>query len=1104
MTSPDILQAYPLSDPQQRAALARNCDVAVTAGAGTGKTRTLVARYLALLADGLPLRRIVAVTFTRKAAREMRNRVRKEIAAYLDQPELPAVERQRWQEHFNRLDAARIGTIHNLCSEILHAHPAEVGIDPRFSVLDETQAALLIQEAVETTLAWAVAAEEIAPLLTMLRERPLRNLMTTLLVNRLAVREVTATLPADEIFDHWQTQLVVRQSEQLDRLLADPDFVAARRCLLTNQAVREDDKCEIQRRSALAALSFSSGVPLTDRLRSVAALNDISLVGGSKGNWPNDKEQLDEVKAALRCLRDLYRRQSLLALRMNGQDTAVAAVMPAVYRLFHYAQEVYHRLKAERDALDFDDLEALAIDLLEEFPAIRRYWQAQLQALLVDEFQDTNARQARLVRLLCPDSGKLFIVGDAKQSIYRFRGADVTVFAAEKEQIQRTNGALIDLDTSFRAHEQLLADMNGLLAPVLGPNEPQRPPWVAPFAPLYPGGKDVTANLAAPFVEFHLTVGNKAEALPGTAVALAARLAELHTAGVGYGDMAILCRTSGAFQFYEDALDSAGIPYLTVAGKGFYDRFEVRDLLNALQAIADPHDDLALVGLLRSPACGVSDMSLYQLMQQRKGAEKGDLSLWQWLLSGATLADEAEAVRLQTAVSLVANLNRQAERIPVADVCKQFLDETYYRAILRRAGQPRAQRNITKLLTDIHNSELVSITEFLEYAQALRDSGSREGEARGASEGVVQIMSIHAAKGLEFPVVVLGDASSEAHHTSSILVDNGLGILLATKDEDEAKAASYELGAALAQEQEQAERARLLYVALTRAEQMLLISGAIQQNSKSFSWKGWLGQLAEISGLSEVDLSGYDETGDRRHTFDLSLPGSRVRAAVYEPGAVLAVMQETAVSTTAPTPSALPPLQAPLPVTASESTDVETPQHVWQVAPTAQRPDAPAWVIGALVHEALALWRFPDDRFEGWANARAREYGLTDPHQLRHAFTTTVRLLNRFRQHPRYHEIASADRRLHEVPFHLAANGGLKIGYIDLLYQKDGLWKLIDFKTDRIRDEAALQQLLVEQDYRQQVQGYGTAVQQLMGVSAHLELCWLDYPGYVHFTRVDL
>lgn len=1103
MTSLDILQAYSLSDSQRRAALVRDCDVAVTAGAGTGKTRTLVARYLALLADGLPLRRIVAITFTRKAAREMRNRVRREIAAYLNQPQLSSAERQRWQDHFNRLDAARIGTIHNLCSEILHAHPAEVGIDPRFSVLDETQAALLVQEAAEATLAWAVAAEETTPLLALLRERPLLDLIDTLLANRLTVSEVADSLPADTIFAHWQAQLIARQCEQIDRLLADPDFVAAHRCLLTNQAIRTDDKCEIQRQSALAALSIPADAPLADRRRSLAALNDIVLTGGSKGSWPGGKEQLDEVKAGLRYLRETYRSQSLLALNMNGQDTAVATVMPAIYQLFHYAQEVYNRLKAERDALDFDDLEALAIELLENLPAVRSYWQAQLQALLVDEFQDTNARQARLVRLLCPDPGKLFIVGDAKQSIYRFRGADVTVFAAEKGQIQHADGALIDLDTSYRAHEQLLTDMNGLLAPVLGPDRPHRPSWVAPFAPLYPGGKGVVTNLPAPYVEFHLTIGNKAEALPLAATALVTRLAQLHAdTDFGYGDMAILCRTSGAFQYYEDALDSAGIPYLTVAGKGFYERPEIRDLLNALQAIADPHDDLALVGLLRSPAYGISDLSLYQLIKQREASPENGLSLWQWLLSGATVPDAAEAARLQTAVSLTSGLNQQAGRIPVADICKQFLNLTHYRAILRRAGQPRALRNITKLLTDIHNSELVSITEFLEYAQALRDSGSREGEARGADEGVVQIMSIHAAKGLEFPVVVLGDASSESHHTSPILIDSGLGILLAAKDEDDAKATSYELGTVLAQEQEQAERDRLLYVALTRAEQMLLISGTIQQNTSSFSWKGWLGQLAHITGLSDTDLSGYDETGDRCHTFDLSIPESTLKATVYEPGAILGPTPPTAVPDTEPVQTTLPPLQDSLLVAAPGTTDEETPQRVWQVVPTAQRPEAPAWVIGTLVHEALALWRFPDHGFEAWVAARAREYGLTDPRQLHHAHTNTVRLLNRFMQHPRYWEISSADRRLHEVPFYFEFNSGMKTGYIDLLYQKNGIWRLIDFKTDRIKDEVALQQILAEKDYRQQVLGYGTAVQQLMGVSAQLELCWLDYSGSVHFTTV--
>ncbi|MCA9873100.1 MAG: UvrD-helicase domain-containing protein [Anaerolineales bacterium] len=1101
MNPPDILQTFPLSLPQQAAALARGSDVAVTAGAGTGKTRTLVGRYLALLADGLPLRRIVAITFTRKAAREMRNRVRKEIAGYLAQPSLSVADRQRWQGHFNRLDAARIGTIHNLCSEILHAHPAEVGIDPRFTVLDETQATLLVQEAAEATLAWMVADEQALPLLALLRERPLLNLITTLLTNRLAVRDVVSRLPADTVLGHWEAQLAARQAEQLQRLLVDPAFVEAHCHLQTNQSTNPDDKCELERQTALAALDIPSDATVTDVLRQLSELESLRTNVGSQKNWSG--ETLQEIRQALRYIKAAYKEEKLFKLSINDQDEAIAAAMPAIYRLFQYAQQVYYRLKSERDALDFDDLEALAIHVLETFPAIRSYWQDQMQALLVDEFQDTNARQARFIRLLCPDAGKLFIVGDAKRSIYRFRGADVTVFAAEKGQIQRAQGTLVDLDTSYRAHEQLLTDMNELLAPVLGADLPNRPPWVAPFAPLSPGTKVVAADLTAPFVEFHLTIGKKAEALPPAAAALADRLQRLHEEnGLSYGDMAILCRASGSFQYYEDALDNAGIPYLTVAGKGFYDRPEIRDLLNALQAIADPHDDLALVGLLRSPACGVSDVALYHLAASREAGH----SLWDSLLSGVTLADAAETERLQTAVSLIASLNQQAGRIPVANICKQFLDRTYYRAILRRAGQPRALRNVTKLLIDIHSSELVSITEFLEYAQALHDSGSREGEARGTSEGVVQIMSIHAAKGLEFPVVALGDASSGSNRTNSILVDGGLGILLATKDEDNAKATSYELGAVLAQEQEQAEKDRLLYVALTRAEQMLLINGTIQQNTQSLSWNGWLGQLADITGLRQIDLSSYDETGGNRHTFDLFVQDSAVQAIVYEPNAVTPSVLPTAADDDAETAPTLPSLlslqDSLIHREREELADEETPQRVWQVVPIAQRPQAPAWVIGSIVHEALSLWRFPDSDFEAWVTARAREYGLTDLRQLQHAHTDTVRLLNRFMQHPRFREMQAADRRLHEVPYSHLLNETMETGYIDLLYQTDGVWKLVDFKTDRIQDEAALQQILREKDYQQQVRRYGTAVQKLLGVSAQLELCWLDYPGNVRFTMV--
>ena len=1104
MKPPLILQTLSLSEPQQTAALARSGDVAVTAGAGTGKTRTLVARYLALLADGLPLRQIVAVTFTRKAAREMRNRVRQEIGAYLSGGLADAGESRKWQAAYYDLDAARIGTIHNLCGEILRAHPAEAGIDPRFAVLDETQAALLAQEAVEAALAWAVQIETLTPLFGLLRERPLQDLLLFLLQSRLAVQAIMRQMPADNILAHWQTQIQAEQAAALAQLLADPVFVAAAATLRRSQAHNPDDPAEVQRLLAIAALDAVAGETLAGQLRNLAALDDIKLIGGSQKKWPGGKEELDAVKSALKCLRSLWQERPLLKLRLNPQDEAIAAAMPAVYALFDYADQFYQARKAERDGLDFDDLEALSMRLLETHPAVRAYWQAQMRALLVDEFQDTNTHQRQLIRLLCPEAGKLFIVGDAKQSIYRFRGADVAVFAEEKAHIARQNGRIIDLDTSYRAHELLLAGMNQLLRPVLGDDSPERPSYAAPFAPLRPGTKPLTAGLAAPFVEFHLALGNKGNALPLAAVGLAGRLAQLHADhDLDYGAMAILCRGSNSFQYYENALDAAGIPYLTVAGKGFYERPEIRDLLNALQAIADPHDDLALAGLLRSPACGLSDVALYRLRQ----AQPTGNSLWQ--TARQTVADGVADFDLRTAVTLVQNLNQQVGRKPVADIFKQFLDQTQYRAILRRTGQPRALRNVAKLLADIHGSELVSVAEFLEYARTLRDSGSREGEARATAGGAVQIMSIHAAKGLEFPVVVLGDAGSGSPRSGGVLTDGRLGILLPQKDEAQEQAASYQLGALLAKQQEEAETARLLYVALTRAEQLLLISGAAPQNKAgTFSGRGWLGQLAAIVGLENMDLSGYDETGDGRFIIECAAADTAVRATIYEPNYTPPIWPSGTETRdgVGERPLPRPPLQEPIAPQAlpdADSPDEDTPQRVWQVVPAGRRPEAPAWVIGSLVHQALALWRFPGADFAPWVRARAREFGLTDATQLAHAQTESARLLQQFRRSALFQEMDQAERRLPEVPYSYLVNGRAQTGYIDMLYEQAGSWTLVDFKTDQVDSEADMQRLLSQTDYTQQLRQYGRAVQQLLGITPRLKLCLLNYGREVRVIAVD-
>ncbi|MBU0491841.1 MAG: PD-(D/E)XK nuclease family protein, partial [Chloroflexi bacterium] len=628
---------------------------------------------------------------------------------------------------------------------------------------------------------------------------------------------------------------------------------------------------------------------------------------------------------------------------------------------------------------------------------------------------------------------------------------------------------------------------------------------------------------------------------------LAARLAALVASGaqierdgqvypLGYGDIAILCRASTSFSAYEDALERAGVPFLTVAGRGFYNRPEVRDVLNALQALADPTDDLALAGLLRSPALALSDAALYRLCEARGDGD----SLWDTLRSAGPGLPGDDGPRAARAADLIAKWHGQVGRSPVADVLKAFLDDTGYRAALIQAGhtqstghaqrpvdcvwaapsQPaasaRGARNIAKLLADAHASDIVGVGEFLEYVGGLRDAGAREGEARATAEGAVQIMTVHAAKGLEFPVVVIGDATYGGRSHSGVLVDSRLGVLVPLQDEDGARPATYRLGQAGDADQDAAESDRLCYVAATRARELLIVSGCIglKQDGTPGKLGGWLGQLAgpECLGLSGTCIA-HDEAGDRAHRLDLRVGETPVACTVYEPGHECAL----APAPSAPAPRETLPLAVPLvapPWLAPVSPGVEAvddriaerdrlpPQRVWRVVPAVDRPTAPAWVVGSLVHEALAAWRFPGEGFDRWAAARAREYGLADARLLNDAVTQSRRALARFRQHPLCREMDAADQRLHEVPYSRLVDGHVESGIIDALYQRDGLWTLVEFKTDRVTAQTDLASWLADRGYPAQVQRYLSAVEHLLGQRPRGILCLLDHAGAVRLGEV--
>ena len=1056
MNAPTLLEGLSLHEDQRRAAQLRGRAVAVLAGAGCGKTSTLVARYLSLLAEGLAPGEIVAVTFTERAGQEMRVRIRQALRAHMER--YPS-SRARWQEHYLALDAAPIGTIHGYCVRLLRAHPAEAGLDPQFVVLEEAAAGVLRTEAVERALVWASRQALIAPCFaTMGGPERLRALLSRLVAWRADAEEA---LSWSDVRLHWQSAA----ARWLREVLHQPAWRACREALTAAPPVPSSDALERFRAAAFSALDAALlAAEREDVGAALEALREGIRRPGGAGSRKVWGDHLDTVKGALLRLCDLWQHEVGKGLERvdPALDEVLAAIWPGLAALARQAWAEYAGLKAARQALDFDDLELRAFQLLQSAPEVATYERQRVRALLVDEFQDTNERQRRLLEALLGHSlgsdDRLFVVGDAKQSIYRFRGADVTVFRRVQRQIEGAGGSVCVLDRSYRAHKDLVSALNALLLGVMGESD-DGCLFVVPFAPLTAAHADRPARFDPPFVELLLGLGDDADAgRRSAAQLLAERLLELHRSGARWGEIACLFRATRHFALYEDAFERAGVPYVTVAGAGFYERPEVRDLLNALRALSDPHDDLAMAGLLRSPAVGLTDASLYLLRR----SDGGVLRPFHEALRGDLTELEPEQRRLaRRAAALVEDLSAEVGRLPAAAVLKRFLDATDWYAILRRLPQAdRSCRNVEKLLADAWRSGAFGVGDLLAFVEALADTEAREGEAPAEGGDAVQLMSVHKAKGLEFGVVAIADAGHDDRpRTPDVLLHPEWGLLLRisrAEGQDTRVGLMYTLAGRLEEAMQDAEERRLLYVAATRAREKLLVSGHGQRGKGGLGVRGWLERLRTALG-GELTPETLPEGGDR---VSWVCWGGRVAVALQVAPKRGELGAE--VASTPPAPTAVP--AAPLPHGLAEPLEVPTmltavtAEHSWR-SHAGRRAHAPVWVVGDLVHAALrAGRRLQGEELAAWLEAQAR-VRLQEATAAPDAVARALVLLERWYESALFQEVAGAERCLHEVPV-IWAGGSEPAGRMDLLYSRQGRWSVVEIKTDRLRGQEDLARVL--------------------------------------------
>lgn len=1089
-----VLGLRKFTKTQTEAVVHRGSGMVVTAGAGSGKTRTLVARYLSLLAEGFFPSQIVAITFTEKAAREMRNRVRGDLLALRNQFETGTLDHVFWNDLVNQVDGARIGTIHSLCAELLRAYPAEAGLDPEFGVVDEGLASMDKADAVAAALAWAAEQPEVAQVYQYVESQELQRMIGTLLNKRLEILGGSASVDETILTAALQQSL---ESEAIASRIAELEGFIQSGTLVDDAG----DKLATQIQTFI-----------TGWQEVVNHFEERSLVENAQGLYRLRRESMGMrsgkktslAKAILGELRDQY--DAVLDPWIGGASSSskppsaeseaiYGEALPLILQVFEHARQAYTDLLDQERSLDFDDLEAQASLLLQN-QAIAEKLQHEIAYLLVDEFQDTNQRQRQIILALAgEDLSGLFLVGDAQQSIYRFRGADVEVFVDMQALIEQRGGIKKVLETTFRSHKPLLDGLDGLLAAVIDEEATPDRPFEVPYVAMTPNEKTYEGQHAAPFIEFVLGSGEDAEhGRVVAAQALAERLMAMRKQGEIsiWDEVALLFRATSGYAYYEEAFAQAGIPYVTVSGKGFYDRPEIRDLLNILVAVSDPWNDTAVAGLLRSPAVGLTDASLLRLR-----AGKEPLPFYQALQNVEALLPEEEHAHADWALALLDEFTPLANHLSVADLLDKLVDRLNYRAVLM-AGGMRMVDNLDKLVEDARQSELVQVSAFLEYLEASSDVGVRTGEAVREVQGSVQLMTIHRAKGLEFPLVVLADAAhgGSSHSPQAVLMpETGLSVRLGRL---EAQSLGYTYARMQDQARDDAEAKRLLYVAATRSKEKLIISGHCTDKGAT---RGYLKLLG--CGVPGKD---FDPLVDL--TFAIDKPGESVTFELNAQSAVSVVVHtketlrserwevaETSRDSVRAADYLYNPLLAESESDEEDFEDESRPeQRDWRAT---KGRYAPAVVVGQLVHKALQRWVFPGDAaFDSLIRSALIQEGVVDQGQQKIVVRETERLVERFKEHSTYQVVEAAAVCRHEVPYAVRLENGLRDnGVIDMLYQDDAGWHILDFKTDEIRSPEDLEKAL--EKYRPQIGRYKLAAENLLSVPVDAYLVMLDLEGDV-------
>jgi ATP-dependent exoDNAse (exonuclease V) beta subunit len=1005
----------------------RHLDACVVAGPGSGKTTVLVEYFHRLVAAGVDPLRILAITFTEKAAGNMRKKL---AQAFQELPETRA-----------KLERAWVSTVHGFCARLLRENAVFAGIDPEFGVLDATQS-------------WRMQQESMRGAIDALFEQ-----------HREAMRGLIRGLSSNEF-----EQAVLAAYDTMRgagvRVEQLPDFRAPAGVTLDEI----NDTLNAIRNESLGAWSLAQKEHLeaalegAERILSahspLAALRATSAFTCDLRKCRRGNNAYDLVKIM---------REQIEAAEYGLITAHYALERELLMEILRRFDRLYRERKQQAGALDFADLEEFTVRLLEEHADTRARLQRQFDHILMDEFQDTNGQQAKLIQLIRPPD-RFYAVGDINQSIFGFRHADPAGFVHYRDDVLARGRHLVQLVDNFRSRAEILRAVETVTAGTPGIEDRS----------LVAGRKFLDAPDYSVEVIAAPELAIEAQWVAQCAAQCAARRA-LEIGESAFRDIAVLVRNTEVIPAFTAAFDAARIPYLVNRGRGFYASREVNDLTHLLRVIANPRDEISLAVVLRSPLVNASEEALLRL---KIGGETLGSTLGR--TDPAAFADEDQA-RLARFAARLREWRQRREYVTFDRLLLSAIDD---------CGYP-SSGNLDKFLAQARDAAVrMSLDEFVAELTLVREENPREPDAPPEdSSNAVKIMTVHSAKGLEFPVVFVAAIHKGVNTSVPVMAfsrHHGLGGRWRNPaggpDSGSASGGAIDdlFQHALRQEwslREQEESSRLLYVAMTRAEHHLVLSFSVT-GRKPANWDKL------VTGRLALDLSA-----PRDQVVVYHAPGgqpwkARIRIVQEAPEQAA---PELLTRPRAPQQES-PVMQVSLPVV-EEQQDSNATVTALSVFASCPRKYYLSHYLGFVGRprkpgEAAIASGAPEDLSAGEFGTQV--HALLAGNPVPEPAPDALRLAEVFRQSPLARRAARATRIAREFDFLMAMEDLVIRGQVDLWFEEGGELVVVDYKTDEVSTAEAHHRA---RDYGLQLRLYALAVERVAGRAP--DRAWL------HFLRPD-